>query len=127
MKEYLELSPNMERMLSAYLEGSLSPDEVARVEQLIASNEELSEAIDIVNEVDDTIDVHASIYDDYPDFDQTFRLPELPDNVEPPTEEVEILSVDELIDDSEPDGGDWDVSVLDDMDIIDTDDFVDCM
>ncbi len=127
MKEYLELSPNMERMLSAYLEGSLSPDEVARVEQLIASNEELSEVIDIVNEVDDTIDVNASIYDDYPDFDQTFRLPELPDNVEPPTEEVEILSVDELIDDSEPDGGDWDVSVLDDMDIIDTDDFVDCM
>ena len=127
MKEYLELSPNMERMLSAYLEGSLSPDEVARVEQLIASNEELSEVIDIVNEVDDTIDVHASIYDDYPDFDQTFRLPELPDDVEPPTEEVEILSVDELIDDSEPDGGDWDVSVLDDMDIIDTDDFVDCM
>lgn len=127
MKEYLELSPNMERMLSAYLEGSLSPDEVARVEQLIASNEELSEVIDIVNEVDDTIDVNASIYDDYPDFDQTFRLPELPDNVEPPTEEVEILSVDELIDDSESDGGDWDVSVLDDMDIIDTDDFVDCM
>ena len=127
MKEYLELSPNMERMLSAYLEGSLSPDEVARVEQLIASNEELSEVIDIVNEVDDTIDVNASIYDDYPDFDQTFRLPELPDNVEPPTEEVEILSVDELIDDSEPDGGDWAVSVLDDIDIIDTDDFVDCM
>ncbi len=127
MKEYLELSPNMERMLSAYLEGSLTPDEVARVEQLIASNEELSEVIDIVNEVDDTIDVNASIYDDYPDFDQTFRLPELPDNVEPPTEEVEILSVDELIDDSESDGGDWDVSVPDDMDIIDTDDFVDCM
>ena len=94
---------------------------------LVASNEELSEVIDIVNEVDDTIDVNASIYDDYPDFDQTFRLPELPDNVEPPTEEVEILSVDELIDDSESDGGDWDVSVLDDMDIIDTDDFVDCM
>lgn len=126
MKKSVDILPILENILGAYLDGSLSPDEAVRVEQLIASDETLTEILEIVEEVDSAIDVNASIYDDFPDFDETFCLPDVSSVIEPVVGEIEEPEDDDMTDDCDLDV-ELDDTVSDDVNFIDTDDFMDCM
>ena len=125
MKDNFDLLPISEEVLGAYLEGSLSAEEAARVEQLIQTDDALRMVVDIVGVVDDSIDMSASIYDDFPHFDESFSLPLIPVvNEEDSIDSLDIESVDEVDVVEDDILGAEDNNALD-TDIIDIDDLVD--
>ena len=128
MTNNVDLLPISEDVLGAYLEGTLSPEEATRVEQLIHSDSTLSELVDIVNEVDASIEPGDSIYDEYPHFDETFRLPAIPVEIEFDEDDITPIDMVDMVDEDV----DWDIAdepsvSMDDIDIIDADDFIDSM
>ncbi len=67
--------PISEEMLGAYLEGNLSQYEMNCIESVIQSNSSLA---DFVNEISvEDMDLDVSIYDEIPNFDNFFELPQI--------------------------------------------------
>lgn len=64
-----------EEMLGAYLEGNLSLEESRYVEDLIGKDEDLQAFVGDVTTLD--VDNGVSIYDECPDFDAAFELPQV--------------------------------------------------
>ncbi len=64
-----------EEMLGAYLEGNLSLEESRYVEDLIGKDEDLQAFVGDVTTLD--VDNGVSIYDECPDFNAAFELPQV--------------------------------------------------
>ena len=87
--------PISEETLGAYLEGNLPEHERIEVEKLLENDSELSELIDEVQA--DDINYDESIYDYFPDFDNEFSLPEIPELADESDDlEIEVVDDDEL-------------------------------
>ena len=67
--------PISEEMLGAYLEGNLSLEESRYVEDMIGKDDDLQAFVGDVTMLD--VDNEVSIYDECPDFDTVFELPEI--------------------------------------------------
>ena len=64
--------------LGAYLEGRLPKGQMSLVEKVLASDNHLRE---ILKEVKSTkVNLEEDIRADFPDFDERFKLPNIPDN-----------------------------------------------
>lgn len=74
MKQIKPLSIS-EEMLGAYLEGNLPLEEARYVENLIGEDDDLQAFVGDVTTLD--VDNEVSIYDECPDFDTVFELPEI--------------------------------------------------
>lgn len=81
MIKYIKPLPVSEEMLGAYLEGNLSAEEAQRIEQLIEADDDLSGLIDDVEELT-LVEGTDSIYDDFPDFGESYMLPKIPDTTD---------------------------------------------
>lgn len=87
--------PISEETLGAYLEGNLPEHESIEVEKLLENDSEFREFVDEV-QIDD-INYDESIYDYFPDFDNEFSLPEIPEVIDE-SDDLEIEVVDEIDD-----------------------------
>lgn len=87
--------PISEETLGAYLEGNLPEHERIEVEKLLENDSELSELVDEIQA--DDINYDESIYDYFPDFDNEFSLPEIPEVIDE-SDDLEIEVVDEIED-----------------------------
>lgn len=74
MKQIKPLSIS-EEMLGAYLEGNLPLEEARYVENLIGEDDDLQAFVGDLTTLD--MDNEVSVYDDYPDFDAAFELPQV--------------------------------------------------
>lgn len=75
MMRQIKLLPISEEMLGAYLEGKLSLEESRYVEDLIGKDDDLQAFVGDVTTLD--VDNEVSIYDECPDFDAAFELPQV--------------------------------------------------
>ena len=75
MMRQIKSLPISEEMLGAYLEGNLSLEESRYVEDLIEKDNDLQAFVEDVTMLD--VDNEVSIYDECPDFDTVFELPEI--------------------------------------------------
>lgn len=75
MMRQIKPLPVSEEMLGAYLEGNLSLEESRYVEDLIGNDDDLQAFVGDVTTLD--VDNEVSIYDECPDFDTVFELPEI--------------------------------------------------
>lgn len=72
----LMISPGLSaEQLGAYMEGNLNDTEQAYVETILNDDPQAAQLYTDVNETQ--IDWDANIYDEYPDFDNTFKMPEI--------------------------------------------------
>ena len=74
MKQIKPLSIS-EEMLGAYLEGNLSLEEARYVENLIGEDDDLQTFVGDLTTLD--VNNEASVYDECPDFDAAFELPQV--------------------------------------------------
>ena len=79
MIKFINPLPISEEMLGAYLEGNLSVEDSAKVESLLDSDASFREFVDDVTSLE--LDPTRSIYNEYPNFDLDFQLPELPNEL----------------------------------------------
>lgn len=75
MMRQIKPLPVSEEMLGAYLEGNLSLDESRYVENLIGKDDDLQAFVGDVTTLD--VDNGVSIYDECPDIDAAFELPQV--------------------------------------------------
>lgn len=78
--------------LGAYMEGTLPLDEQVQMQTLIDSDPELNE---LYTDITTTpVDWSADIYEDYPDFDQSFQLPVVDDADEASNSDADFFNED---------------------------------
>ena len=78
--------------LGAYMEGTLPLDEQVQMQTLIDSDPELNE---LYTDITTTpVDWSADIYEDYPDFDQSFQLPVVDDANEASNSDADFFNED---------------------------------
>lgn len=75
MMRQIKSLPISEEMLGAYLEGNLSLEESRYVEDMLGKDDDLQAFVGDVTTLD--VDNEVSIYDECPDFDTMFELPEI--------------------------------------------------
>lgn len=76
MMKNIKPLPISEEKLGAYIEGNSPQNEMEYIESVIQNNSSLA---DFVNEISvEDIDLDVSIYDEIPNFDNEFVLPEIP-------------------------------------------------
>ena len=75
MMKQIKPLPISEEMLGAYLEGNLSLEESRYVEDMIGKDDDLQAFVGDVTMLD--VDNEVSIYDECPDFDAAFELPQV--------------------------------------------------
>ena len=100
------LTPGLSaEQLGAYMEGNLSPHEAAHVKSLIDNDPSLQQLYD---DITSPISWSDDIYDDFPDFDATFVMPEVeglpsaadsPAVAAEPAQSLDDPAVDEATDD----------------------------
>lgn len=82
MIKYIKPLPVSEEMLGAYLEGNLSAEDSFKVDELMKSNvvfKGFVEEITATKEFGISEDGYDSLYDEYPNLDEKFELPQIPE------------------------------------------------
>ena len=75
MMRQIKSLPIPDEMLGAYLEGKLSLEESRYVEDLIGKDDDLQAFVGDITMLD--VDNEVSVYDECPDFDTVFELPQV--------------------------------------------------
>ncbi len=86
--------PISEEKLGAYIEGNLSQSDALYIEELIKTDSILRDFVDEVSLED--VDTGVTVYDENPNFDNDFILPEIPIN----TDNFEMIQFDPFDSDS---------------------------
>lgn len=94
MIKYIKPLPVSEEMLGAYLEGNLSAEDSLKLEGMLQSNVAFKGFVDEVSALSadgDAEDIYESLHDEYPDLDEEFELPQIPDVEDLLTENVDVV------------------------------------